>query len=110
MGRFAPLGASRLERIAPLLGLGWSDSLHPPSYPAGSDCRPTRGSQGGRRGQAVAVGGIGDGSELFEQRTSQGRLLAREPSCFAADSLWIMEQARFGELRWIPEALSRKTF
>ena len=106
MGRFAPLRTSRLERIAPLLGLGWSDSLHPPGLPAGSDYRPTRGSQGGRQGQAVAV----FDPELFEQRTSQGRLLAREPSCFAADSLWIMEQARFGELRWIPEALSRKTF
>lgn len=37
-------------------------------------------------------------------------LMPNAPTDFAVDSLWIMQQARFGELRRIPEALYWKSF
>lgn len=50
---------------------------------------------------------------LMRRRPEQWSLLElvpNPPTDFAVDSLWIMQQARFGELRRIPEALYWKAF
>ena len=94
-GANRPTARSRLERIAPLHGLGWSESPHPPATPQGAIFGRRVAREGGRRGQAVAV----FAPRRLRAADVAGYLLAREPSCIAADSLWIMQQARFGELR-----------